>query len=203
MQQLSHHTLSSVLAFSTFPFTVCPGFIWFNRLLLKARDGRRGVVRPMSAGFQRARQHKSSGRRGPSFSSSPAAVDGEQNGDAAPSTANAQIPLLVGLGPWRNVHKTTPCSFWANPTSYRDQPSARKWFPELLLFSRVRECEFCCGSWLFVDDESANGHHFFWTCGSLSSRHSDGDRTCTRILLGSIRPPPRKTVQEWIAGKVH
>ncbi len=35
MQQLSHHTLSSVPAFSTFAFTVCPGFICFNRLLLK------------------------------------------------------------------------------------------------------------------------------------------------------------------------
>jgi hypothetical protein len=99
MQQLSHHTLSSVLAFSTFAFAVCPGFIWFNRLLLKAGDGRRGVVRPISAGLQRARQHKSSGRRGPNFFSSPAAVDGEQNGKAATSAANAQIPLLVGLGP--------------------------------------------------------------------------------------------------------
>src|SRR5215510_16203796 len=64
MQQLSHHTLSSALAFSTFAFTVCTGFIWFNRLLLKARDGRRGVVRPR---LQRARQHKSSGRRGPAL----------------------------------------------------------------------------------------------------------------------------------------
>src|SRR5215475_7601339 len=99
MQQLSHHTLSSVLAFSTFAFTVCPCFIWFNRLLLKARDGRRGVVCPISASLQRARQHKSSGRRGPSFSSAPAAVDGEQNGNATPPAANAQIPLLVGLGP--------------------------------------------------------------------------------------------------------
>src|SRR5262249_8167629 len=99
MQQLSHHILSSVLAFSTFAFTVCPSFIWFTGLLLKARDGRRGVVRSISAGLERARQHKSSGRRGASFSSSPAAVDGEQNGKAAPSTANAQIPLLVGLGP--------------------------------------------------------------------------------------------------------
>src|SRR5215831_16431640 len=99
MQQLSHHTLSSVLALSTFAFTVCPGFIWFNRLLLKTCDGRRGVVRPMSAGLQRARQDKSSGRRRPSFSSSPATVDGEQNGKMATSAANAQIPLLVGLGP--------------------------------------------------------------------------------------------------------
>ena len=86
--------------------------------------------------------------------------------------------------------------FRANPTFYRDQPCARAWFPELLLFSTVRECEFCCGSWLFVDDESVNGHHFFSTCGSLSSRHKDGNTTCTRILLGSIRPLPRKTVQE-------
>src|SRR5262245_66636151 len=103
MQQLSHHTLSSVLAFSTFPFTVCPGFIWFNRLLLKARDGRRGIVRPIFAGLQRARQHKSSGRRCASFSSSPAAIYGEQNGKAAPSTANAQIPLLVGLRDRKSV----------------------------------------------------------------------------------------------------
>src|SRR5215475_13470584 len=95
MQQLSHHTLSSVLAFSTFAFTVCPGFICFNRLLLKTRDGCRGVVRPISAGLQRARQHKSSGRRSPSFSSSTAAVDGEQNGKVAPPATNAQIPLLV------------------------------------------------------------------------------------------------------------
>src|SRR5262245_21344517 len=99
MQQLSHHTLSSVFAFSPFAFTVCPGFIWVNRLLLKARNGCRGVVRPIPAGFQRAIQHKLSSRRGARFSSSPAAVDGKQNGKAAPSTANAQIPLLVGLGP--------------------------------------------------------------------------------------------------------
>src|SRR5215467_6970603 len=99
IQQLSHHTLSSALAFSTFGFSVCPGFIWFNRLLLEARDGRGGVVRPMPACLQRARQHKSSGRRGLSFSTSPAAVDGEQNGKAAPSASNAQIPLLVGFGP--------------------------------------------------------------------------------------------------------
>src|SRR5262249_1770394 len=77
----SQHSLSSALAFSTFAFIICPGFIWFNRLLLKARDGRRGVVRPISAGLQGARQHKSSGRWGPSFSSSPAAVDGKQNGN--------------------------------------------------------------------------------------------------------------------------
>src|SRR5215467_4361039 len=99
MQQLSHHTLSSVLALSTFAFTVCPGFIWFNRLLLKTCDGRRGVVRPMSAGLQRARQHKFSGRRGASFYSPPAAVNGEQNGEVATPAANAQVPLLVSLGP--------------------------------------------------------------------------------------------------------
>src|SRR5262249_4314788 len=99
MQQLSHHTLSSVPAFSTFAFTVCPGFIWFNRLLLKAADGRSGVVRPMPAGLQRACQHKPSGGRGSNFSSSPAAIDGEQNGNAAPLATNAQIPLFVGLGP--------------------------------------------------------------------------------------------------------
>src|SRR5262245_32786278 len=99
MQQLSHHTLSSALAFSTFAFTVCPGFIWFNRLLLKARDGRGGVVRPIPTCLQRTRQHKSSGRRSLRFSNSPATVDGEQNGNVAPSAANAQIPLLVGLGP--------------------------------------------------------------------------------------------------------
>src|SRR5262245_523874 len=90
MQQLSHHTLSSALAFSSFAFTACCGFIWFNRLLLKARDGRRGVVGPMSAGLQRARQHKPSGHRGGSLSTSSAAIDGEQNGNTAPSAANPE-----------------------------------------------------------------------------------------------------------------
>src|SRR5215475_13774526 len=99
IQQLSHHTLSSVLAFSTFVFTVRPGFIWFNRPLLKAGDGRSGIVRLMSACLQSARQHKSSGRRSLSLSSSPAAVNGEQNGNAAPLATNTQIPLLFGLGP--------------------------------------------------------------------------------------------------------
>src|SRR5262245_32937960 len=99
IQQLSHHTLISALAFSIFGFTVCPGFIWFNRLLLEARDGRGGIVRHMPTCLQRARQHKSSGRRDLSFSTSPTSVDGEQNGDVAPSASNAQIPLLVGLGP--------------------------------------------------------------------------------------------------------
>src|ERR1051326_4207201 len=98
MQQLSHQTLSSALAVSSFVFTDCPGFIWFNWLLLKARDGRGGVVRPIPACLQRARQHKSSRRRGLSFSNPPATVDSEQNGKIAPSTANAQIPLLVGFG---------------------------------------------------------------------------------------------------------
>jgi len=99
MQQLSHQTLSSALGFSVFVFIVCSGFIWFSWFLLKARDGRRGVVGPMLAGLQRARQHKFSGRRGSGFSSSPAAVDGKQNRNVAPPTSNAQIPLFVGLGP--------------------------------------------------------------------------------------------------------
>ena len=99
IQQLSHQTLSSALAFWTFAFTICPGFIRLNGLLLKARDDGRGVVRPIPACLQRARQHKSSGRRGLSFSNSAATVDREQNGEVAPSTANAEIPLLVGLGP--------------------------------------------------------------------------------------------------------
>jgi hypothetical protein len=100
LQQLSHlNTLSSALAFSTFAFTICPGLIRFNGLLLKARDDGRGVVRPIPACLERARQHKSSGRRGLSFSNSAATVDREQNGEVAPSTANAEIPLLVGLGP--------------------------------------------------------------------------------------------------------
>jgi hypothetical protein len=108
MQQLSHHTLSSVPAFSTFAFTVCPGFIWFNRLLLKARAVRRGVVRPISAGLQRARQHKSSGRRGPSFSSAPAAdhravpLTGSGRGSGFPSSycfpqfVNASSVVVLG-----------------------------------------------------------------------------------------------------------
>src|SRR5262245_46178453 len=78
----------------------------------------------------------------------------------------------------------------ANPASYpADQRFARKRFSELLLFSTVREYEFCCGSWLFFADQSAHGHHFFWTYGSLSSRHTQADATYLRILLGSIRPP--------------
>jgi len=97
----------SDLAFSTFAFTVWPGFIWFNGFLLKARDGRGGIVRSVPACLQRARQHKSSGRRGFGFSNSAAPIDGEQNGKTAASASNAQIPLLVRLGPWRNVHRTT------------------------------------------------------------------------------------------------
>src|SRR5690242_4922920 len=89
IQQLSHHTLSSAFAFSTFAFTVCPGFIWFNRLLLKARYGCGGVVRPMPACLQRASQHESSCGRRLSFSISPAPVDGEQNGKVAPLAPNA------------------------------------------------------------------------------------------------------------------
>jgi hypothetical protein len=91
--------VSSVLAFSTFAFTVCFSFSWFNRFLLKARDGRGGIVRSMPACLQRARQHKSSGGRGFGFSNSAAPIDGEQNGNAAASASNAQIPLLVRLGP--------------------------------------------------------------------------------------------------------
>jgi hypothetical protein len=99
IQQLSHHILISALAFSTFDFTAIPDFIWFKRLLLKARDGRSRVVRPMPAGRQRARQHKSSGRRSLRFSTSPTVVKGEQNGDVAAPASNAQIPLLAGLAP--------------------------------------------------------------------------------------------------------
>jgi hypothetical protein len=48
MQQLSHHTLNSVLGFSTFAFTVCAGFIWFNRVLLKT-PRRAGECNPRDA----------------------------------------------------------------------------------------------------------------------------------------------------------
>src|SRR5262252_11072932 len=91
IQQLSHHTLVSALAFSTFGFCGCPCFISLNRTLLKARDDRGGVVRPISACLQRARQHKSSGRRGLNFPNPAATIDSEQNGEAASLAANAQI----------------------------------------------------------------------------------------------------------------
>src|SRR5262245_35170709 len=68
----------------------------------------------------------------------------------------------VSKRPRRSIRLCSSSSFQANPASYAvDQRFVRKWFPELLLFSTVYECGFCCGSWLFVDDQSANGHHFF------------------------------------------
>jgi hypothetical protein len=89
-----------------------------------------------------------------------------------------------------------------------DQGFAQKWFPELLLFSTVRECEFCCGSWLFVDDQSAHGHHFLWTYDSLrKTRDPSFKRTRGPNMhedsSWKYSTATRKTIQERIAGKRH
>ena len=118
------------------------------------------VVRPISACLQRARQHKSSARRGLSFSTSPAAVDSEQNGKV--------VPLLILSAPVHRFDSAFLSRFRRTQASYRpEQHFPRKWFPEPVLFSTVRECVFGCGFWLFVDDRIAHGHHFFWTYGSF------------------------------------
>jgi hypothetical protein len=106
MQQLSHQTLNSASSLSTFAtFVIFPDFIGLALLLLKARNGRAGVLRLMPAFVQRASQHKFSGRKRLAFSRSFAAVEGEQNGQAALFAANAEIPSHVGLGPSRYVQR--------------------------------------------------------------------------------------------------
>ena len=108
IQQLSHHTLSSAFAFSIFAVFIVPsGFLWLTRHLLKARDGRRGVIRLMSAFVHRASQHKFSGGQRLAFFRSFALVKSEQNGHAAFLAANAEIPPHVGLGPSRNIQRVS------------------------------------------------------------------------------------------------
>jgi hypothetical protein len=106
MQQLSHQILNSGPAFSAFGTFIVPlGFIRIARLLLKARDRRVGVIRLVPAIFQRAGQHKFSGRHGLVFSLSFGAVEGKQNGQAALLAANAEIPSQISFGPSRNIQR--------------------------------------------------------------------------------------------------
>src|SRR5262245_20142463 len=98
--------------------------------------------------------------------------------------------------PRRSIRFCFSQSFPADPASYPvDQRLARKWFPELLVLSTVRERGFCCGSWLFVDDRSANGHHFFSTYGSLSRQHAC-NRNLREDYSWKYSTATRKTVQE-------
>jgi hypothetical protein len=106
IQQLSHQTLNAALPFSVFAaFISPPGFDWLIRPLLIMRYGRVSVIRLMSAGVQRASQHKSCGRRRLVLPHTFTAVQGKQNGNAAPLTANAQIPSGIVFRPSRNVHQ--------------------------------------------------------------------------------------------------
>jgi len=92
--------------FSAFgAFIVLPGFIWLNRLLLKARDGSAGVIRLMPAIVQRTGQNQFSGRWRFAFFRSFGAVESEQNGQTALLAGNAQIPSRVGFGPPRNIQR--------------------------------------------------------------------------------------------------
>jgi hypothetical protein len=100
-------TLNSTLTFSTFAvLIVLPGFVRLVWLLLKARDGRGGVIRPMSAIVHRAGQHKLASRHRPAFTDSLTGVEGKQNWRAALFAAYAEIPPRFGFGPSRNVHNS-------------------------------------------------------------------------------------------------
>jgi hypothetical protein len=110
MRQLSHQTLSSVLALSSFGAFIIPlCLVRTSRPFAKSRDLSDGVIRLMSALFERACQHQLCCGRRRAFSRTFTAVEGEQNRHAAFSAAHTEIPPRINLRPSRDIHKKPIC----------------------------------------------------------------------------------------------
>ena len=195
--------------FSIFPSFIVPsGFVWLTQHLFKARDGRRGVIRLMSAFIHRAGQHKSSRRHRLAFFRSVALVESEQNGHAALLAANAEIPPCVGFGPSRNIQRVSlpsemrpaSCLYMRNNgISVLIRTNARNRLCAILMFFAVPECAFDCAAWLCADDENGHDRHFFSTCSPpLDFTLSSGDSKFSIHKDSSWKysTATRKTVQE-------